>query len=163
MPTFSSMMDLGQDLKMQIVGTSKGQLYKFFSLKIILRRMKQKKKSHFFYFYFLTWKYFFFFQYKTVYLDKRQNTFFLWLGIWTAWAVPLHMSKLCGLLLLSPSEGRSGRQFTVMWRARRSYCDTDHIIRKGLSLGTKKKVPYKLSHQLMAKKQTLEIWTLPLR
>lgn len=52
MPTFSSMMDLGQDLKMQIVGTSKGQLYKFFSLKIILRRMKQKKKSHFLFLFF---------------------------------------------------------------------------------------------------------------
>lgn len=46
------MMDLGQDLKMQIVGTSKGQLYKFFSLKIILRRMKQKKKSHFLFLFF---------------------------------------------------------------------------------------------------------------
>lgn len=46
------MMDLGQDLKMQIVGTSKGQLYKFFSLKIILRRMKQKKKVAFFIFIF---------------------------------------------------------------------------------------------------------------
>lgn len=154
MPTFSSMMDLGQDLKMQIVGTSKGQLYKFFSLKIILRRMKQKK-SRIFYFYFLTWKYFFFFQYKTVYLDKRQNTFFLWLGIWTAWAVPLHMSKLCGLLLLSPSEGRSGRQFTVMRRARRSYCDTDHIIRKGLSLGTKKKCPTNYPTSLWQKNKPL--------
>lgn len=50
-PTFSRMMDLEQDLKVQIVGTNKGQLHKFFSLKIILRAMKQKKSDFFFFFY----------------------------------------------------------------------------------------------------------------
>lgn len=55
------MMDLGQDLKMQIVGTSKGQLYKFFSLKIILRRIKQKKKSRIFLFLFFNMEVFFLF------------------------------------------------------------------------------------------------------
>lgn len=45
------MMDLEQDLKVQIVGTNKGQLHKFFSLKIILRAMKQKKSDFFFFFY----------------------------------------------------------------------------------------------------------------
>lgn len=51
-PTFSRMMDSEQDLKVQIVGTNKGQLHKFFSLKITLRAMKQKKSYYYYFFFF---------------------------------------------------------------------------------------------------------------